>query len=148
MKVFVTVGTTRFPSLIRYFDQPSRSEIVLQTADPGYQPKHVTAFDFTGDVRRYHEWADVIVTHAGAGSVYDLLERKRRIVVVPNLERSDKHQLDLARYVAAERYALVVERLSDHPDPDALLDAAVAFNPRKYVKDAFFKADYLLQLLR
>lgn len=148
-KVFVTVGTTRFSSLVRFFDQVAVGcDVVLQHAEPAFVPTHARGFAFAPSVREWHAWADVVVTHAGAGSVYDLLEQQRRIVVVPNLERADKHQLDLAGYVERQRYAMVVKQLSSYPSVPDLINAALRFDSVSYKKTAFFKADFLLGLLR
>jgi beta-1,4-N-acetylglucosaminyltransferase len=148
-KVFVTVGTTRFPSLVRFFDRPTRScEIVIQHADPGYVTEHALGFAFAASVAEWYAWADVVVTHAGAGSVYELLERGQRLVVVPNLDRADTHQLDLAGHVEKRRYGLVVRRIADFGSVDELLREAMRYQPAPYVKEAFFKAEFLLSLLR
>src|SRR5688572_15053114 len=99
-KVFVTVGTTPFPSLVRFFDMPSNAcEVVIQHADSSSVLNYAKGFPFAPSLRDWQEWADVVVTHAGAGSVYELLERGQKAVVIPNLDRSDKHQLDLAAYI-------------------------------------------------
>lgn len=147
-KVFVTVGTTSFPSLVRFFDRPSkRCEIVIQTADPTYKAVSAKCFTYTNDIDRYYSWADVIVTHAGAGSVYALLEARYTIVVVPNLERADKHQLELANYIEANQYAMVVKELCDYKTHDELIEASVQITTRQYVKKPFNKGEFLVDLL-
>jgi beta-1,4-N-acetylglucosaminyltransferase len=148
-RVFVTVGTTRFPSLVRFFDRPSvQCHVVIQHADPDLALGYAEGFGFSPAVRDWYTWADVIVTHAGAGSVYDLLEQGRRIVVVPNLDRADTHQLDLAGHVDARRYAMMVRDLSRYGSVDQLVAAALRFEAERYTKTPFFKADFLLSLLR
>lgn len=147
-KVFVTVGTTPFPSLVRYFDRPSTTcDIIIQTADESVVGKFARCITFTPKVEEYYSWADVIVTHAGAGSVYSLLESGRRIVVVPNLDRSDKHQLELADYVERNRFAMVVRQLSDDDAIDQMIESCMRFEARPYVKNDFFMGGAILDLL-
>lgn len=148
-KVLVTVGTTRFPSLVRYFDRPSpRCDVVIQHADPACSLGHARGFAFSRELRDWYAWADVVVTHAGAASVYELLETRRRVVVVPNLERVDKHQRDLASHVAARGYAMVVEGLERFDGIEQLISAALRFEPAPYEKTEFFKTEFLLDLIQ
>ncbi len=147
-KVLVTVGTTRFPSLVRFFDRPAPGhDVVVQHADPALSLRHARGFAFSDALQDWYAWADVVVTHAGAGTVYALLEARRRAVVVPNLERVDKHQRDLAVHVARHGYALVVERLDRFDGVAQLISAALAFEPVPYEKTGFFKTQFLLDLL-
>jgi UDP-N-acetylglucosamine transferase subunit ALG13 len=148
-KVFVTVGTTRFPSLVEYFDGPTiKCEVTLQTADPDFVARNAAHFPFSEAVQEHYDWADVVVTHAGAGSVYSLLEAQRRIIVVPNIDRSDKHQLDLAGYVRQNRFAMVVDRLDEFESIDEMIMACLEYDTRPYVKTPFFMGELLLSLLR
>jgi beta-1,4-N-acetylglucosaminyltransferase len=143
----VTVGTTPFPSLVSFFDKPVADfEVVIQCGDPTYRARHARCFAFARQIQEHYDRADVIVTHAGAGSVYSLLEMGKRLVVVPNLDRADKHQLDLAGYVRSQRYAVVVERLQDST-PDDILRRGLEFEPAPYVKRPFFMANFIEGLL-
>ncbi|HEA1399118.1 TPA: hypothetical protein RVE45_003897, partial [Escherichia coli] len=64
-------------------------------------------FSFRDDVDVFYNDADVIITHAGAGTLYQLLEKGKKIIAVPNLERIDKHQVDIATYMERNHYLLV-----------------------------------------
>lgn len=109
MKVLVTLGTTRFDELLSAIDKldiDKQVELTVQglgIADYAFSSK----FEFSSDIQTWYEWADVIVTHAGAGSIYNLLEQGKKIIVVPNTFRKDKHQLDIAKYVEENDYGLV-----------------------------------------
>ncbi len=147
-RVLVTVGTTTFPSLVRYFDRPAPCcDVVIQHADPARTLRHARGFAFSDQLQEWYAWADVVVTHAGAGTVYALLEARRRVVVVPNLERVDKHQRDLASHVATRGYAMVVDPLDAFDGIDQLVSAALDFEAVPYVKTEFFKTQFLLDLL-
>lgn len=114
MKVLVTLGTTRFDELlsaINKLDIDRHVELTVQglgITDYAFSSK----FEFSSDIQAWYEWADVIITHAGAGSIYNLLEQGKKIIVVPNTFRKDKHQLDIAKYVEENGYGLVCYELS------------------------------------
>ncbi len=141
MKIFVTVGTTSFDRMVEVVDKCAAVmkgyEFIFQTADGAYIPLNGTSFDFIDNVDDYYDQSDVIITHAGAGSTYKLLELRKKIVVVPNLERVDKHQSDLANFLEENNYALVVWKVDDLFDVLKSLDK---FHPDIFEKENFFKA--------
>ncbi len=108
MKVFVTTGTTNFNELIDAVLTLNDSyEVAVQTPTAYKDTSSCRFFDFVNDITDYYQWADIIITHAGAGSVYKLLELEKKILVVPNLSRKDKHQAQLADYVKDNNYGAV-----------------------------------------
>ena len=146
MKIFVTVGTTKFDSLIKYIDTESvfyNLSVEFQIANGKYIPKthpYFTFIDGNSIVKKYQE-SDVIITHAGAGTIYKLLELKKKIIVVPNLERSDKHQMDIARYVSENKYALVAYSLTQL---EMFLNSIYDYDFKEFNKKNFFKAEEIL----
>ena len=142
MNILVTVGTTCFDSMIDAVDKCAaelkQHQFVFQTADGHYKPLHGKYFDFVDSIDDYYHNSDIIITHAGAGSTYKLLELRKKIVVVPNLERVDKHQSDIARFLEDNNYALVVWDLNTLLD---ILRSLDNFHPSTYEKEPFFKAE-------
>jgi beta-1,4-N-acetylglucosaminyltransferase len=64
---------------------------------------------------RFKEY-DLIITHAGAGTVFFLLTFNLPLIAVPNLERRDPHQLELYNWLKKNKYsrtALIEELKSD-----------------------------------
>ncbi len=111
MNILVTVGTTAFDELITTIDKLFECEdsvnIIAQvSSNSNYTPKNFPSFTFCEDFQSYIDAADLIITHAGAGSVYSMLESGKRLVVVPNLTRADDHQLELAKYVHDNNFAM------------------------------------------
>lgn len=146
MNVFVTVGTTPFNSLIRYVDQSNIdiSNMVIQTSCSDYIPKNYESFSFVNDIERYYDEADVIITHAGAGTIYKLLEKNKKIIVFPNSDRIDKHQFEIAKFVYLNNYGLIgsVEKCLDEQ-----LEKALNSNYSTYKKVNFFALDILSEYL-
>lgn len=115
MKVFVTVGNTPYNTLIQALDElvdPKKYDLTIQIANGDYIPKNHHFIHFTDNIEHYYQEAEVVVSHAGAGSTFQLLEMRKKLVVVPNFDRVDDHQLDLADFVAKNNYACVCYELS------------------------------------
>jgi UDP-N-acetyl-D-mannosaminouronate:lipid I N-acetyl-D-mannosaminouronosyltransferase len=115
VKIFVTVGTTQYDSLIKAIDDHLSSDefdISIQLADGEYTPKHHTFFRYTDHIEQHFNEADLVITHAGAGTVFQLLEDNKKMLVIPNQDRVDDHQLDLAHYVKKNNFANVCFDLS------------------------------------
>lgn len=135
-KVFVTVGTTKFPKLVDTITQlPTLqalshcgyTEIQIQTGrqfdSPKIDPKlkatvqqqdncwtvrldtlviHYDQYfeDFEGQIAK----ADLVISHAGAGSCLDILKMGKPLIVVVNEELMDNHQLELADQLQKDGY--------------------------------------------
>ncbi len=147
MNVFVTVGTTRFDSLINHVVQDpffSDCDCILQVGNKVLCPKGFDCFEYTDSIHHYYHWADVVVTHGGGGSVYQLLALSKPIVIVPNYDRLDKHQCDIARFMHENGHALVVESL-DMLSETVKKAANMTFRPFK--RDKFFVTEDILGFL-
>jgi len=114
MKLLVTVGTTPFKSLVNFLDNnlPPETDATFQIGYGGIVTNNYPSIIFTDRIYELYESADVIITHAGAGTVFKLLEMKKKIVIVPNLERIDKHQQEIARYMNERNHALSCNNFS------------------------------------
>lgn len=139
MKIFITTGTSAFNSLIISADQnfPHNWSCIAQIGPGSYIPRF-RSFQYTDEIYNFYREADVVVTHAGAGSVYSLLELGVHTVVVPNTDRLDKHQSEIAHYVEENKYASVCWSLSGLKDK--IINCREC-NMRPYKKDSFFKSE-------
>ena len=110
-RVLVITGTTGFDSLIKEIDEcrelEKNFEFVLQTGDGKYLPKFKKFIDFDKTLSKKLNDYDFFITHAGAGTIFMLLEQGKRVLVVPNTDRADKHQLELAQYVSSSQLCAV-----------------------------------------
>jgi len=137
IKILVTVGTTPFVPLTEYFDrQVAGLKTKIQCGD-GPLPSDVDGFRFSKEIEKEIDNADLVVTHAGAGSVYKLLEKQKPLLVVPNLERRDQHQAELANYVRESGYAMVEYEPWAFEDQVRLIGQALSYTRTEYVKDPF-----------
>jgi beta-1,4-N-acetylglucosaminyltransferase len=148
MKILVTAGTTPFDSLFAHLDKLTAKfphmAFIGQVGHGDYTPQTFPSFNFTPEFTQQIASADAVITHAGAGTVYDLLEQGKRCIVIANLERKDKHQLEITRYVSDSGYALAT---TDLADLEELLKRLETFEPAGYEKTDFFLADEIYQKL-
>lgn len=146
MKIFATVGHTRFDSLFKQIDKIQRDEwkFVSQMYDGAYTPTNGEHIAYTHEIGTYYENADVVITHAGAGTVYNLLEMGKPIIVVANSDRIDTHQEDLIRYVEDSRFAQVCRNLDEL---EGLISNVGDFVAEKYHSEPFTGADDISKAL-
>ncbi|MEL0615876.1 PssE/Cps14G family polysaccharide biosynthesis glycosyltransferase [Cobetia marina] len=146
MNILCTVGTTDFAELtlkmITLFDFAG-SNVVLQTAKT-YQTNHIESFAYSENINSYIAKSEIVVTHAGAGSVYQLLELNKKIVVVPDVYRDDKHQVEIARFVEDNYLGIVCWNLDSL---ESSLEEVTSKQFNNYVKDSFFKYDEINSII-
>jgi beta-1,4-N-acetylglucosaminyltransferase len=148
MKIFVTVGTTPFDTLIRFCDENLDSSLAITmqiSNDASYIPKRFDHIKFTKDIISSYQSADLVITHAGAGTIFTLLEMRKRIIVVPNLDRDDSHQKDLAGVVEKRNWGLVCWHYQDLPE---LIVRAIDFLMVPYERQEFFGGPYIDNIVR
>jgi UDP-N-acetylglucosamine transferase subunit ALG13 len=118
MTVFVTVGFQfPFDRLIKAIDQmaPSLKDvtIIAQGSQTSYKAKHIHLFDFAPPnvFNQYLSEAQLIVSHAGMGTILTALEKGKSILVMPRLtkygEVTTEHQLATAKKLEEKKYVHV-----------------------------------------
>lgn len=153
--VFVTVGSTRFDSLINFvlceifvkqIAQCNFTRMVLQVGRSYYNPNDIERlgknfnlsmeiFDYRDSIAANIREADIVISHAGAGTCLEALRLRRKLIIVANDELMDNHQLELAEYLDEERFAFhaknVDEILKIFPDAcESNLDSFNKFPPK------------------
>ncbi|XP_066145785.1 UDP-N-acetylglucosamine transferase subunit ALG13 [Euwallacea fornicatus] len=137
-KLFLTVGTTKFPKLVNTITQAdilqvlSRlgySTIQIQTGRDSHKLQidpqidaiitqidsssvvKFTNFDLVIKYDQYFEnfeeqinKADLVISHAGAGSCLDILKLGKPLIVVVNEDLMDNHQIELASQLQNDGY--------------------------------------------
>ncbi|XP_034355576.1 UDP-N-acetylglucosamine transferase subunit ALG13 [Arvicanthis niloticus] len=117
-RVFVTVGTTSFDDLvarvvakdsIQILKSLGYNQLVLQIGRGTVVPEPFSTESFTLDVYRYKDslkedlqQADLVISHAGAGSCLESLEKGKPLVVVVNEKLMNNHQSELAKQLHKE----------------------------------------------
>lgn len=124
--IFVIVGSQKFPfeRLIREMDRLVEKgvitdEVVAQTGVCAYEPKHMKWQRFMDkeNFDRHINDCDLLVTHAGEGSIMTGLLKKKKVIAVPRYERLGEHvsdhQLEIARALEKQNCIINVEDIAD-----------------------------------
>lgn len=144
MKILVTVGTGSYDSLITCLDDDLNANdfnVLFQIGQGKYIPKKHPYERFIPNLANmYHEF-DLIISHCGAGTVFQCLTSRIPIIVIPNTERSDNHQLDLAKYLSLNNFCHVSYTVDD------VVNNIKNNSPEIYSEykcQSFFGADFIL----
>ncbi|MCC7570190.1 beta-1,4-galactosyltransferase [Candidatus Micrarchaeota archaeon] len=108
MKIFVTIGTALpFDRLIKELDDvtgKNKWTVNAQIGNSTCEPNNFKAtFQFLkpSDLKKEIDSAEVVVMHAGVGTILDLINIDRKCVLVPRLkqfgEAVDDHQLQICK---------------------------------------------------
>lgn len=118
-RVLVTLGTNRsyaFPRLItrlrEQLDEQYEVRWQVTEADVGTAPPGARTDVPWRELRQSHEWADVVVAHAGTGSALTALTMGHQPLLIPRREafheHVDDHQVEVARLLESRGLARVL----------------------------------------
>lgn len=125
--IFVTIGSMfPFDRLIRVMDEwaisEGRTDVVAQIGNGSYEPKnmkfgrYLDQSEFAENMKN----ADLIVAHAGMGSVITAGRTGRPIVLLPRIkewgEHTTNHQLATANWLRDKLGIFVADTDADLPD--------------------------------
>ncbi|TFK54954.1 glycosyltransferase family 1 protein [Heliocybe sulcata] len=148
MRVFVTVGSTQFDPLVaasistpilhalrsrgytnisvQCGNFKSVSDLVLpsgaETTNSVKDGVNVEAWRFKPTLQEEYELADLIISHAGSGTILDVLRMGKALIVVPNPTLLHNHQAELAEALAARGH-LYASTIPDLPRVIESMDA-------------------------
>lgn len=118
MNIFLTVGTQLpFPRLIRHFIELIKADasvkVIAQTCEKTSYTG-IQCFEFLPDVEynKHFSSADIVVAHAGMGTVIQCIEQGKPLIIVPRNyshgEHRNSHQEETARWLEKENLCSVV----------------------------------------
>lgn len=123
--ILVTVGTQdkSFKRLINEVDnlvknKVIKDEVVIQTGYTEYNGS-INHFAFTSqdELDELVKKCDILITHAGVGSIFKGLEYGKKVIAVPRLkkyhEHVNNHQLDISKNFEEAGYIMVVNDMID-----------------------------------
>uniref|UniRef100_A0A7N0TA76 Glycosyl transferase family 28 C-terminal domain-containing protein n=1 Tax=Kalanchoe fedtschenkoi TaxID=63787 RepID=A0A7N0TA76_KALFE len=120
--VFVTVGTTSFDKLVRAVDtqevkqelyRKGYTSLIIQMGRGSFIPTKcagedgslaVDAFTFSSTIADHLKSADLVISHAGSGSIFETLRLSKPLIVVVNEDLMDNHQSELAEELADRKH--------------------------------------------
>ncbi|MGN1300565.1 MAG: PssE/Cps14G family polysaccharide biosynthesis glycosyltransferase [Clostridia bacterium] len=155
--IFVILGTQdkKFTRLLDAIQKKidegkisKKEDIIVQAGSTKYKSKDMKIIDYMApkEFEEYIDKADVIVCHAGVGTILTALKKGKRIIAAARLkqygEHVNDHQLQILDNFTAEGYILA---LDDLDKIDLLLKQAKSFTPAKFKSN---KKYFLRQLDR
>jgi UDP-N-acetylglucosamine transferase subunit ALG13 len=116
--IFVTAGTQKpFDRLVKAIDELALEidlgTIVVQALHSDFKPSKITIVDFISpvDFNKYIDDAQLIISHAGMGTIISALVKSKPIIVMPRLvkynEHRNEHQLATVEKMEALNYVEV-----------------------------------------
>ena len=154
-KFLVTVGSTnfKFDRLFKIIDELIEEgvlkgeEVVAQTGVTGYQIKNYQNFEFSTheEMSKLQQNAEVVICHAGTGTVTGSLLKGKKVIVFPRLSKFNEHESDNQLELAtAFRDAGYVSFATDKESLINAINNLNAFEPKKFVSNN----ENFLKLLR
>ena len=137
--ILVLCGTQKqdFTRMIKLVEQVSKLEkVVVQAGHNQYESNSMEIFSFVSNdkIQKLYEEADLIVTHAGAGSMLQAIQNHKKIIAVPRLEKYGEHvndhQIELAQKFESLGYLIAYQ---DGEDFIQVYQRAKQFQPRPYL---------------
>lgn len=117
--IFITVGTQKFQfnRLLEYIDEKVstgeiKEKIFAQIGSSTYIPKNYEYKDYIdkNEFSKNIEKSDLIITHAGVGTIITAINKNKKVIVVPRLskykEHVDNHQLEIAESFSNKNFVL------------------------------------------
>lgn len=147
--IFITVGSSeeyKFPRLLKIVDELcdegiiDGNEVVAQIGYTEYEAKNFKTFDMTSseEFKKLIEQSEIIITHAGTGSVISALKAKKKVIIFPRREEYgehlDNHQLELADLFVQMRCVLCA---NSKEELYSCIEKINDFKPNAFVSNNF-----------
>ncbi|MCQ5377693.1 MAG: hypothetical protein NO516_06560 [Candidatus Methanomethylicia archaeon] len=137
--ILVTVGSVApFDELIKKVDllagahgEARIKEPIMQIGNGKYIPKNGMWFRFEPDLSRYYRNAELIITHNGAGTLFEILPLGKKVIVVPNPNTVQLENIDIVIKLAKEGHIIPCLKVEDI---ESALKKAENWIPLKYEK--------------
>lgn len=108
--IFVTVGTQKFQfnRLLRTIDNLIENKdivdkVICQSGYSTYSPKNYKTINFMSQIEynQYIKNCNLLITHAGVGTILEAKRISKPVIVVPRLEKYNEHVDDHQRQIAS-----------------------------------------------
>lgn len=138
--IFVMLGTQdiAFNRLLDMIDKAIekgiiKEKVIAQIGCTKYKNNLIETFDFCtkDEMLKYIEQSDVIITHAGVGSIMSALKLNKKVIGCARLskysEHINDHQLDILNEFYNNKHILKLDN-----DIEKVLKEIKTFKPKKY----------------
>ncbi len=148
--IFVILGTQdkKFPRLLEAIQKKidegkidKKEEIIVQAGSTKYKSNDMKILDYIpiSQFEDYIEKADLIICHAGVGTILTALKKNKKIIAAARLkqygEHVNDHQLQILDNFKNKGYILALENFDEI---DNLIKQAQEFKPAKFKSNKKF----------
>lgn len=109
---------------------------------------NIRTFIDSDELNNLYQEAEIIVTHAGVGSILKAFKMKKKIIAIPRLykyhEHVDDHQLDILEEFAKHNYLIP---WNEHDNFNELVERAKNFTPVPYASNKQDLEQYLINYI-
>lgn len=145
--ILITLGTQKqsFERLLKYVEESNiNDDIIVQAGYTKFKSKKMKIFDFIpyDEMGKYIDECDLVITHAGTGSILTPLKKGKKVIGCARLskygEHVDDHQTELIKIFTEQNFIL---ELNEDNKLDDLMKNIKKFKPNKFVsnKENFIK---------
>jgi beta-1,4-N-acetylglucosaminyltransferase len=115
--IFVTVGSmAEFDSLVEAIDKIAsklNEKIIMQIGNGKYIPKNCEYFRYNKNLSKYMKKANLIITHGGAGTIFEILRYRKPMIGIENVDVNGSHQWDILSKLEDKNYIIWCKNLED-----------------------------------
>ena len=147
MKILVTIGSMsekKFTRLFKIIDKLCEDnilngeDVIAQVGFDDYKSKYYKTFDMISneEFNKIIDDVDLIITHAGTGTVINCIKKGKKVIIFPRLakydEHYDDHQLELAELFNKQKYVLVANNYKELKNSITKISE---FKPKKFISE-------------
>jgi len=159
LNVLITIGSMvgcKFTRLFQIVDELceekvlNKEHVIAQTGHDGYRSAYYKTFDMMSDekFKQLISDSDVIISHAGTGTVTSCLKKGKKVILFPRLvefgEHYDNHQLDLCDIFVNKGYVLCAKNKEELRECIVNIDD---FNPKKFESQNEYINDLIIKFI-
>ena len=121
-------------------------EVIVQSGHTRYESPYLKIIPFMDitTLNLLYDKANIIITHAGTGSMLNGIKRNKPVIAIPRLKKNkehiDDHQLEILEVFSKMQYVLP---WNESDSLYSILQKANNFTPRKYISKKEVIIDYL-----
>lgn len=156
--ILICVGSSefKFDRFLKIIDELCEEsvingdDVIAQIGNTSYYPKNYKYFDLIGadEFKKYVEESDLIITHAGTGSVVPAIKLSKKVIIFPRLseynEHQDNHQLELTECFIKAGYALSATNKDELIESIKMIDS---FKPNTFISNKEVINDYIIDYI-
>lgn len=139
-KIVLQVGNGKHDNdeLLNFKENQFNSQIEPEIRRAYREKMEIVAYRYKSSIKEDINEADLVISHAGAGSVMETLEAHKKLIVVINETLMNNHQLELAEKMFEEGYLLyttcsgLVDKIELINDKEFSLSKYEPGHPRRF----------------